>query len=67
MATTFSREGQEMTSTLRRDGRPINTGRSPRAVWQTLGLQEAVIDGGLWAKRQAVNGELARLSRFAQI
>ncbi|HWT80462.1 MAG TPA: beta-L-arabinofuranosidase domain-containing protein, partial [Candidatus Methylomirabilis sp.] len=48
-----------MTSTLRRDGRPINTGRSPRAVWQTLGLQEAVIDGGLWAKRQAVNGELA--------
>ena len=48
-----------MTATVQPEGRPVDTRHSPRAVWRTLGLQGAVIEGGLWAKRQAANRDMA--------
>jgi DUF1680 family protein len=41
---------------IRRGARPVDTQRTPRAVWQTLALGDVKIEGGLWAKRQKVNG-----------
>jgi DUF1680 family protein len=48
-----------MTAAGKRSARPVDTHRSPRAAWQTLGLDEVTIEGGIWAKRQAVNRESA--------
>src|SRR5262245_646809 len=38
---------------------PVDTARSPRAVWKTLGSQGVTIAGGLWAVRQATSRERA--------
>jgi uncharacterized protein len=38
---------------------PVDAGRSPRARLRPLALRAVTIEGGLWAKRQAVNREAA--------
>ncbi len=38
---------------------PVDAAGSPRATLKTLGPGAVIIDGGLWAKRQAVNRESA--------
>jgi DUF1680 family protein len=38
---------------------PVDTGRSTRAAWRTLGSRAVTIEGGLWAARQATNRQLA--------
>ncbi|HKW90426.1 MAG TPA: beta-L-arabinofuranosidase domain-containing protein, partial [Methylomirabilota bacterium] len=38
---------------------PVETARSPRALWRTLGPREVTISGGIWARRQAVNRQSA--------
>ncbi len=48
-----------MTAMRRRCAGPVDTQLSPRAVWQTLGLAEVTIEGGIWRKRQTVNRESA--------
>jgi DUF1680 family protein len=44
-----------MTTTSRRSAGPVNTTASPQARWRTLPSGAVTIDGGIWAKRQAVN------------
>ncbi len=53
--------------TKRGGARPVDTARSPHAVWQTLGLDEVQIERGMWAKRQAVNREQALTHGFRML
>ncbi len=48
-----------MTAALNGLGKSVDTNHSPQAKWRTLGLDEVRIEGGMWAKRQAVNRESA--------
>jgi DUF1680 family protein len=48
-----------MTAMPRRRAGPVDTIRSLRAIWKTLETDAVTIDGGIWAKRQAVNRESA--------
>jgi DUF1680 family protein len=51
-----------MTTTSRRaagPAGPVDATASPRAVWRTLPADAVTIEGGIWAKRQAVNREAA--------
>ena len=48
-----------MSSTPTRGGSPTDTTHSPAAMWQTLAGGAVTIDGGLWARRQAINREAA--------
>jgi len=45
--------------TERRAPGPVDTARSPAALFSTLDARAVAIDGGLWAARQAVNRESA--------
>ncbi len=47
--------------------KPVDTQRSPRATLHTLGLGEVKIEGGIWAKRQAVNRESALSHGFRML
>jgi uncharacterized protein len=44
-----------MTTTSRRAAGPVDATSSPQARWRTLPSGAVTIDGGIWAKRQAVN------------
>ena len=44
-----------MTTTSRRAAGPVDATASPQARWRTLPAGAVTIDGGIWAKRQAVN------------
>jgi hypothetical protein len=44
-----------MTTTSRRPAGPVDATASPLARWQTLPSGAVTIEGGIWAKRQAVN------------
>ena len=48
-----------MSSTPTRGASPTDTTHSPAAMWQTLAGGAVTIDGGLWARRQAINREAA--------
>lgn len=48
-----------MTATPTRAAGPVDTTASPRAIWKTLRADAVTIDGGIWARRQAVNRERA--------
>ena len=48
-----------MTPTPTRGANPTDTSHSPAALWQTLAGGAVTIDGGLWARRQAINREAA--------
>ena len=38
---------------------PTDTTRSPATRWRTLDARATTIEGGLWARRQAINREAA--------
>ena len=44
-----------MTTTSRRAAGPVDATASPNARWRTLPSGAVTIEGGIWAKRQAVN------------
>ena len=48
-----------MSSTPTRGASPTDTTHSAAAMWQTLAGGAVTIDGGLWARRQAINREAA--------
>ncbi len=48
-----------MSSTPTRGASPTDTTHSPAAMWQTLAGGAVTIEGGLWARRQAINREAA--------
>src|SRR4051812_40394008 len=48
-----------MTTTSRPAARPVDSTGSPHATPRTLPAGAVTIDGGIWAKRQAVNRESA--------
>jgi len=45
--------------TARATAGPVEATRSPGAVLKTLDARAVSIDGGLWARRQAINREAA--------
>jgi uncharacterized protein len=47
------------TTTAGRAAGPIDATASPHAVWRTLPAGGVTLDGGIWAKRQAVNRQAA--------
>ena len=48
-----------MTWTPTRGASPTDTTHSPAAMWQTLAGGAVTIEGGLWARRQAINRDAA--------
>ena len=48
-----------MTSIPARGASPTNTTESPAAAWRTLEGGGAIIEGGLWARRQQINRDAA--------
>jgi DUF1680 family protein len=48
-----------MTGTTLRGASPTDTTHSPSARWQTLAGGAVTIEGGLWARRQAINRDAA--------
>ena len=47
--------GGAMATTPRRAAGPVDATASPQARWRTLPAGAVTIEGGIWAKRQAVN------------
>src|SRR4029434_6669061 len=45
--------------TTRATAGPVETAQSPGAVLKTLDIRAVTFEGGLWARRQAVNREAA--------